>query len=262
MSVHRRSLARSLGVVAAIASLLFVAQASARTLAEVQARGLISMCANPDSLPHASNRPDTPGFQIEIGRALAAALGFPLQIEWIVPRMRASLVDCDLLFDTIADPEAQRGPVRLSHAYQKSGVALAVRSDARAVRGFQDVASGQRVGVMVGSVASMVLDRRGVRTVPYVFETEMVEDLARGALDACAVSPATVAYYIHVHPEAGLRYVHAYDAETELRWNLAIGLRRSDDALLDMVNIALDKLIADGTLERIYARYGVAYRRP
>ena len=39
--------------------------AAARTLAEVKSLGAISMCANADALPYASNKPDTPGFQIE-----------------------------------------------------------------------------------------------------------------------------------------------------------------------------------------------------
>jgi ABC-type amino acid transport substrate-binding protein len=248
--------------VAAVLAIIAVFPASARTLAEVRARGTISMCANPDALPHASNRPETPGFQVDLGRALAAGLGLPLEIDWIVPRIRAGLVDCDLLFDTIADPDVQRGPVKLSHAYQKSGVALALRPGNDAVQGFGDLRPEQRVGVMVGSVASVVLGKRGLRTVPYSFESDMVDDLAKGTLDACAVSPASIAYYIHAHPAAGLRLVHAYDAEPELRWNLAVGMRRSDDALVAAVNAALDKLIDDGTLARIYARYGVDYRRP
>jgi polar amino acid transport system substrate-binding protein len=262
MSAAGGAFLRGYGAAVVAAALLCAVPAPARTLSEVQARGTLSMCANPDALPHASNRPDAPGFQIEIGRALAAALGLPLQVDWIVPRLRAGLVDCDLLFDTIADPEVQRGPIKLSHPYQRSGVALALRPGSDTVRGFRDLAPDQRIGVMVGSVASMLLDQRGLRTVPYVFEADMVDDLAQGKLDACAVSPASIAYYVHAHPEAGLRYVHAYDAEPELRWNLAVGLRRSDDRLLDAVNAALDKLIDDGTFARIYARYGVDYRRP
>jgi ABC-type amino acid transport substrate-binding protein len=244
-------------------ALLFAVHSSARTLAEVRARGSISMCANPDALPHSSKRADMPGFQIEIGHALAKELGLPLEIDWIVPRMRASLVDCDLLLDTIALPEIQRGPIKLSHPYQQSGVALGLRPGNEAIHGFADLTPGrQRVGVMVDSLASVILGKRGVRTVPYSFESDMVDDLARGDIDAAAVSPATIAYYIHAHPEAHLAYVHAYDTEPELAWNLAVGLRRSDDALLDAVNAALDKLIADGTIERIYERYGVEYRRP
>jgi polar amino acid transport system substrate-binding protein len=238
------------------------AAATARPLADIQSRGEISMCANPDALPHASRKPDTPGFQVEIGRALAAALKVQLRVDWIIPRLRASLVDCDMLFDTIADPAAQRGPIRLSQPYQRSGVALGLRAGNDAVQRFEDLAAGKRVGVMINSVASMRLNQRGLATVPYAFEGDMVADLGKGEIDACAVSPATIAYYIHTHPGAALRYVHAYDAEPELRWSLAVGLRRSDDALVDAVNAALDRLMSDGTLARIYASYGVEYRRP
>ena len=151
------------------------------------------MCANPDALPHASNRPETPGFQVDLGRALAAGLGVPLEIDWIIPRIRAGLVDCDLLLDTIADPDIQRGPLKLSHAYQKSGVALALRPGSDAVLGFGDLRPEQRVGVLVGSVASVVLGKRGLRTVPYAFESDMVEDLAKGTPGppACASSTLT-----------------------------------------------------------------------
>jgi len=247
---------------ALVAAVLAVAvPATARTLDEIRLLGEISMCANPDALPHASEKGEAPGFQIEIGRALAAALGVRLKIDWIVPRLRAGLVNCDMLFDTIVDPANERGPVKLSQPYQKSGVALALRG-ADAARGFGDVAPGQRVGVMINSVASKLLNQRGLYTVPYAFETDMVADLAKGELDACAISPATVAYYIRRHPDAGLRYIHAYDAEPELRWNLAVALRRSDDALVEAVDKALRSMSTDGTLQRIYAGYGVEYRRP
>lgn len=240
---------------------LAAAPAAARTLAEVQGRGQISMCANPDALPHASDRADTPGFQVEIGRAIADTLGLRLHVDWIVPRMRAGLVDCDMLFDTIVDPAVLRGPIKLSSPYQKSGVALALREGVDGMRGFQDV-SGRRVGVMTSSLAGMLLNQRGASTVPYAFESDMVADLAKGELEACAVSPASVAYYIRSHPDARLRYVHAYDDEPELRWNLAVALRRSDDALVEAVDRALERLARDGSLARIYGSYGVEYRQP
>jgi ABC-type amino acid transport substrate-binding protein len=253
-------MARGIALVALLAALA-AAPSSARTLAEVQARGEISMCANPDALPHASNRADMPGFQLEIGRAIADALGLRLQVAWIIPRMRAGLVDCDMLLDTIVDPAVLRGPVKLSAPYQRSGVALALRDGTDGVRGFQDL-GGRRVGVMVSSVASKLLGQRGAQAVPYAFESDMVEDLAKGELEACAVSPASIAYYMRTHPDARLRYLHAYDDEPELRWNLAVALRRSDDALVAAVDRALDGLARDGSLARIYGNYGVEYRKP
>jgi len=56
--------------------------------------------------------------------------------------------------------------------------------------------------------------------------------------------------------------VRAQDNEPELRWNVAVGLRRADDALLDAVNAALKALLDDGTIRTIYARYGIEHRRP
>jgi polar amino acid transport system substrate-binding protein len=253
---------RVAGRVCAIAALVVAATASARTLAEVKARGAISLCANPDALPYASNRPDLPGFQIDIARALAEAIGVKLEIDWIVPRMRAGLVDCDLLLDTIVDPDLSRGPVKVSRPYQRSGVALAIGPRLASVDGFGDLVPGQRVGVMVNSLASKLLNQRGLYTVPYAFEPDMIADLVKGDLDAAAISPATIAYYIRAHPDSGLRYVHAYDAEPQLAWNVAAGLRRSDDALVNAINAALERLAASGALAQVYAKYGVDYRKP
>jgi len=41
-----------------------------------------------------------------------------------------------------------------------------------------------------------------------------------------------------------------------------VGLRKSDAALVDAINEILEKLIADGTLTRIYANYGLEHRLP
>jgi ABC-type amino acid transport substrate-binding protein len=247
---------------AALIALASAFSASARTLEEIKQRGIVSMCANPNALPYATEKGEPPGFQIELGRAVAKELGVSLSTEWIVPRRRASQVNCDLLFDTVNQPEVYEGKLLLTRPYQKSGVALALRADADGVASFRDLKPGQKVGVMVSSVTSMVLGKRGVTTSPYAFEQDMVEDLAKGELFGAAVSPARAAYYIKQHPESGLRLVHAYEDEPELSWTVSIGLRKADQALLDAVNSALDKLLADGTVTRIYQGYGVEHRKP
>lgn len=236
--------------------------ASARTLAEVKSLGAISMCANRDALPYASNNPDTPGFQIEIGRAIAEGLGVPLNIEWILPRRRANVVNCDMLLDNINDPEVNEGRMRLSRPYQKSGLALGLRQDAEEISDFRQLKKGQKVGVMVSSYAAMVLNKAGKTTSPYAFQSDMVEDLQKGELYGAAVSVATISYYMQQHPDSGLRLVNAFDGEPQLTWEVAVGLRKSDAALVGAVNEILDKLIADGTLTRIYAKYGIAHRVP
>ena len=223
---------------------------------------MLSMCAHPDALPHASNKPDTPGFQIEIGRALAAALGVRLHVDWIIPRMRAGLADCDMLLDTIADPAAQRGPIRLSQPYQKSGVALALRRGSDSVQRFEDLPPRQRVGVMISSLASKLLNQRGLYTVPYAFEGEMVADLAKGEIDAAAVSPATIAYYIRAPPRAGT----ALCACVRRRAGTALEPGRGPSPQRRCAGRCRQQgaggVDARWRAGAIYGRYGVEFRRP
>jgi len=246
------------------AALLLIAAntAGARTLAEIKSLGGISMCANRDALPYASNKPETPGFQIEIGRAIAEGLGVPLSIEWILPRRRANVVNCDMLLDNINDAEVNEGRMRLSRPYQKSGLALGLRNDSELVNDFTELKKGQKIGVMINSYAAMVLGKAGKTFSPYAFQSDMVEDLQKGELYGAAVSAATMSYYIRQHPESGLRLVHAFDSVPQLTWEVSVGLRKADAALVDAVNEILDKLIADGTLTRIYEKYGVEHRIP
>jgi len=247
--------------------LAFLLQASltashARTLSEIQARGAISMCANPDALPYASQKADPPGFQIELGRAIAAGLGVRLETLWILPRYRASLVNCDILLDSINDPKIYEGRLLLSRPYQRTGVALGVVGKTDGISTFTDLSKDQKVGVMINSLASVVLGKAGVRVSPYAFEQDMIEDLVKGELYGAAASPASLAYYARQHPEANLGLVNAYDKEPQLAWDVSIGMRKSDPALVDAINAILDRMLADGSLTAIYARYGVDHRKP
>lgn len=236
--------------------------ADARTLAEVQSLGTISMCASPDALPYASSKPETPGFQVELGRAIAEGLGVPLSIEWIHPRRRANVVNCDMMLDSINDPAVHEGRLLLSRPYQKSGIALGLRANAEPISDYKELKKGQKIGTMVSSFASMVLGKAGKTTSPYAFQADMVADLEKGDLYGAAISMPTMSYYINQHPQAGLKLVDAFATEPLLQWEVSVGLRKSDQALVDAVNAVVEKLIAEGTVTRIYAKYGIEHRAP
>jgi polar amino acid transport system substrate-binding protein len=245
-----------------VATIIVSQSALARPLHVIRDLGVLSLCAHANSLPFASRKLDPPGFQIEIGRALAAELGVTLDVIWVTTGFQIRRADCDIVLDAIAVPEAQaERRLQLSRPYQQSGVGLALRPDVDGVSRFEDLV-GRRVAVQTGSLAEMLLGRRGVRTVPFGFEGEMVDAVAQGLVEAAAVSPATVGYFNVTHRDAPLRLVHAYESEPELAWNLAVGLQRSDAPLREAVDRALDRLLADGTVSKIYARYGVEHRAP
>jgi polar amino acid transport system substrate-binding protein len=252
--------AGTLGTVLALG--LAWSAAQARPLAVIRDRGVLSLCAHANALPFASKTQDPPGFQIELARALAGELGVTLQVEWVTSGIQFRTADCDIILDTIAVPEAQaERRLELSKPYQRSGVGLALRPNTAGILKFEDLV-GRRVAVQPRSLAAMLLGQRGARLASYGFEEEMVEAVAYGEVEAAAVSPATVGYFNLRHPEAPLRFVHAYDSEPELRWNLAVGLRRADPPLREAIDRAIDRLMADGTVAKIYSRYGIEYRPP
>jgi len=250
-------------LIALFVAVLAVPAVSARSLAAIRERGALSLCAHANALPFSSRKGELRGFQLELAEALATQLGVRLSVEWVTTRFQFAAADCDIVLDSIAVPEAQaERRLRLSKPYQRSGVALAFRSETTGVGGFGDLSPRHRVAVQVGSLAAMLLDRRGVRLSSFAYEDEMLEAVARGEVDAAAVSPASAGYFNVTHAEAPLRVIHAYEREPALAWDVAVGLRRSDDALRAAVDAALDRLLADGTIRRIYARYGIEHRRP
>jgi polar amino acid transport system substrate-binding protein len=236
--------------------------APARSLEVIRTTGALHLCAHPNSLPYASKAGNPPGFQIELGKQLAEELGVALVTEWIVVPSQAFRADCDIILDTIADPEAQAETgLQISKPYYRSGVGLAVPRGS-AITTFASLNDHTKVGVQVGSVAAMLLNQRHVRTSTFGFEEDMLEALAGGEIDAAAVTPLSGGYYNLTHPTRGFAILPPDEAERDLVWNVAVGIRKPDDRLLDAIGAALDRLRADGTVETIYAKYGTSLRPP
>jgi polar amino acid transport system substrate-binding protein len=86
--------------------------------------------------------------------------------------------------------------------------------------------------------------------------------LAAGEIDAAAVTPVSAGYYNLTHPSQGFAILPPDEAERDLVWNAAVGIRKPDDQLLAAIDTALDRLRADGTIETIYANYGIRLLPP
>jgi len=242
--------------------LLGGAVADARSLETVIERGTLTLCANPNALPFASKAGPIPGFQIELGEKIAEQLGVKLVREWVVTVIQYRRADCDLVLDSIARKDMPpAGGVKVSRPYHRSGVVLAVRADSHA-SSLASLGPDQRVGVPVGSVVSMTLAKRGTATSPFVFEDEIVAALANREIEAAAVTPATIGWFNLKHADKPLRLIPAFGDDSDLNWNIAAGLFRPDDRLRQRIDAAIEALLADGTIARIYARYGIELRPP
>jgi polar amino acid transport system substrate-binding protein len=254
--------ALTLGGAVALA-LLSMAPAQPRSLQAIADRGTLTLCANPDALPWASKTGDMPGFQVELAENLAKRLGVSLTRQWVLSAIQYRRADCDVVFDAIASKGASvEGGLRLSRPYQRGGIVLAVRDRAGAAALDDLAAAGRRVGVLTGSLASMTLGTRGIAISPFVLEGDLMAALASGEIEAAAVTPIAIGWYNTVHPEARLRMIAAFADNPDFNWNLAVGMIGPDDRLRQQIDAALGDMLTDGTIARIYARYGIEQRPP
>lgn len=236
--------------------------AQARSLDAVRESGALGLCAHPNSLPFASKAGNPPGFQIELGQALAHELGVSLRPDWIITQYQMRSAGCDIVLDVIADREAQgETNLRISKPYYRTGVALAVLPTSQ-LTSFRSLDERTKVGVLVGSIAAMTLGQRHVPTSTFGFEVDSLDALVNHEIDAAAVTPTMASYFNQTHPDKTVRILGLDESEPNLSWNVAVGMVRPDDALRNAVNQAMERLSADGTVERIYHRYGVTLQKP
>ncbi len=239
-----------------------MASAQARTLDTIRSGGAIGLCAHPNSLPFANKAGDPPGFQIEMGQALARELGVSLRLDWIITQYQMRSAGCDIVLDVIADREAQgETNLRISKPYYRTGVALAVPASSQ-LTSFKSLNEHTKVGVLVGSFAAMIIAQRHVPTSTFGFEVDSLEALANREIDAAAVTPTAAAYFNLTHPSTVVRILDLDESEPNLNWNVAVGMVRPDDKLRDAVDAALQRLYTDGTIDRIYRSYGITLQSP
>src|SRR5204863_255586 len=86
--------------------------------------------------------------------------------EYMINSFQYRRADCDVVLNAITDKAAlAEVGLRMSRPYYRTGVVLAVREES-AVNSLAHLGPA-RVGVQVGSLASMALSKRGVATTPF-----------------------------------------------------------------------------------------------
>lgn len=230
---------------------------------DIRQRGWVSACAPPNALPFGNRDGEPRGMRVDLAQAIADRLGVELRVEWVTESVQRRRVGCDLVFDVFLDYHALKAArVIPTVPYQRTGVALALRPGLGPVERLGDLPKEARVAVLVRSLAQTFLGKRGHRVVPYGDEDEMLEAVARGEVDAAAVSPASVGWRNRRHPDLPLATAHVYEHEPELAWSLAVGMRRAGKEFRREVDRIVRAMIEDGTVARILATYGVEHRPP
>jgi ABC-type amino acid transport substrate-binding protein len=227
----------------------------------------LRICVDPDNPPLSHNRVGAqPGFDVEIGQAIAQRLELRPRLVWIDTTyggkaLRRSLLagQCELFMGLPVDAAAGKGDaLAFSAPYYSTGYSL-VHAQGRSTMTADS--HNERIGVERQSGAHMRLEQIGSHLVVYGNQREVLDAVARGEVDAGAVWLPDVDRLLQGRALVRATGGHAAP-EQRLRWNIAIGMRRADADLRTAVSHAIDKLLAENRIAAIFDRYAVPFFPP
>jgi polar amino acid transport system substrate-binding protein len=236
---------------------------AARTGDDEKSRGagrVLTICAIPDSMPRMGKnaKSEPAGLDVALIERVAKILERPIEFHWCASAGCAwnclPAGRCDVV---IGQPQGS-GPVRevaWSVPYAAAGFGLVVPKSSRG-SSLADL-RGRRVGVVAGTVALSETDHTVIK---FKSREELLDGFARAALDAAYGDGDFAAWYLHGHPQLGLRVVADFMARE--RWNMALAVRAKDAQLLVEINRALGQLAESGELRRIHDAAGVPFHPP
>ncbi|UWU92898.1 c-type cytochrome [Bradyrhizobium sp. CB1015] len=222
------------------------------------------LCADPTNLPFSSDSSSKPGFYVEIGQALAQALGRPIAYDWYKSyfgkrTVRVTLLgkQCDAMIGLPRSEDFMGPAVIFSEAFAKEGYAL-VAAKGAAVGGI-DGLKGKRVAVQFASTPQNLLaSRDDIQKVTVLSPEEGMQALDQGRADVAFIW-GPVAGWLNKTSYDGRYQIELTEGEG-LSWDAAIGFAKTSTELRDRVNAVLPQL--QGTIGELAVKYGLPSGAP
>lgn len=194
------------------------------------------------------------GFEVDLAGELAKKMGReprPIHGAWDKLLELLGRGDFDIALNGIEVAEEKKRVALLSRPYFEAPERLTIKkSNARAPRSKKEL-EGRLVGTLPGSLAERIATGAGAVVKTYEGgQDEIYMDLKLGRIDAVLLDAPVALYY-------------GEDEELETvagdfgKVQYAVAVRLDDDVLLREVNAALEQLEAEGTLKKIYAKWGL-----
>ncbi|AEV72399.1 amine acid ABC transporter, permease protein, 3-TM region, His/Glu/Gln/Arg/opine family [Mycolicibacterium rhodesiae NBB3] len=190
------------------------------------------------------------GFDNELLRAIADRLG--LKINFVGTEFSGLLAQVaarrfDVGSSSITTTDARRQTVGFTNGYDFGYFSLVVPSGSP-IKGFGDLAPGQRIGVVQGTVQeSYVIDTLGLQPVKFPDYNTVYASLKTRQIDAW-VAPSQQASGTVQPGDPAQIIENTFSLDNFVAWAVA----KENQPLIDALNSGLDAIIADGTWSRLY----------
>lgn len=193
------------------------------------------------------------GYELEMVEALAAAMNrrpefVPTDWETIVTSLQRG--EFDVIVNGLEPTEDRARSILFSKPYYIFQLQLTVRKNETRIRRLEDCRA-LTVGTLGNTAASRLMAKEGIPFKGYADPVGAYRDLEVGRIDAVLMDVPGEMFYARRNPRlkpAG---------EPFMRGAYVVGLRRGDEALKAEVDAGIDKIVRDGTLEKILRKWNL-----
>ena len=229
------------------------ASTSAAELTTVEA-GKLTMATNATFPPYemTTDAGTIEGIDVDTAQAIAEKLGLELQIDdmdFDAALLSVQQGKADIAMAGITVTDERMAVMSFSNSYA-TGIQSVIVPEGSDIASVDDLA-GKKIGTQRGTTGYLYCsdDFGDDAVVAYDSGLTAVQALNNGQVDAVVIDNEPAKAYVESNP--GLKILDTSYAEEDY----AIGMNKSNTALVEAVNAALEELKADGTLQAIVDKY-------
>ncbi len=232
--------------------------AKGKTLDQVKEAGKLVIATSPDFPPFESLEGNkVVGIEVDIMELICAELGVELEIIQMdfdsgLTGVQLAKYDCGMSGIT-ATPDRMENML-FTTPYYKAAQVIVVKEGSN-IKGKADL-TGKKVSVQTGTTADEGCREEGLTVDAYTANADAKAALTTGKVDAWIVDNLTAIQMV----EEGDGLVILDEKMTEEPYAFAFAFGSED--LVAEIDKILKELIADGTVEAIFAEYGETYFKP
>ena len=226
---------------------------AAAELTTVEA-GKLTMATNAAFPPYemTTDAGEFEGIDIDTAKAIAEKLGLELQIDdmdFDAALLSVQQGKADIVMAGVTVTDERKAVMDFSDSYA-TGIQSVIVPEGSDIASVDDLA-GKKIGTQRGTTGYLYCsdDFGEDAVVAYDNGLTAVQALNNGQVDAVVIDNEPAKAYVESNP--GLKILDTSYAEEDY----AIGMNKSNTALLEAVNAALEELKADGTLQAIVDKY-------
>lgn len=229
-----------------------------KNLAAVQEAGKLTVATSPDFAPFESlEGGKVVGIEVDIMELVCKELGVQLEIvqmdfDSVLLGVQSAKYDCGMSGITVTADRQKN--MLFTMPYYNAAQVIVVK-EGSAIKGKADL-SDKTVSVQTGTTAEEGCGDEGIAVQAFAANADAKAALTTGKVDAWVVDNLTAIQM--VQEGDGLVILDEKMTDEPYAFSFAFG---SED-LVEAINTVLEKLIADGTMESIFAQYGETYIKP